>query len=149
MFHLITLILITPQSQLTEKLEEENKTSTRSAEANQIREKVADNKRDILRRLQSLGVEATEEQLYEKTVDSAAEFQAAQKEVQSKDDLQAYETYERVWNTVLGLECVEFISGSTRFNATFHGADFMDMLPAPISIIASRRRMERQGLASS
>ena len=103
MFHLITLILITPQSQLTERLEEENKTSTRSAEANQIREKVADNKRDILRRLQSLGVEATEEQLYEKTVDSAAEFQAAQKEVQSKDDLQAYETYERVWNTVLGL----------------------------------------------
>eukprot|EP01041_Mallomonas_annulata_P009657 gene9657-20083_t len=106
----------------------------------QRREDFLDTKKDLVRKLQSLGVNTNEDDLYKEEDTSTKFFLESQEEVQNRNDVQAYETYERLWKVILGLNTAEIIMGRTRVSFSFQGADFMDVFPEVPSIVDVKER---------
>ena len=100
------------------------------------RDSFLDSKRDLVKKLERMGIVTDDEALHAKENESSLQFKQSQEEVQSRNDLQAYETYERVWNLVLGLNAADVIVGNTRITCSTQGADFMDIIPEVPSIIS-------------
>ena len=124
----------------TAKLNRQNSLSP----TEQKRKKFQDAKRDLIARLSKLGTHVDESELVEDVADSVTEFLETQRQLQAKNDMQAYETYEKVWSVVLGVESIEILTGATRIAVIIQGLDLMDLLPQPSSIATAREKLTRK-----
>ena len=109
----------------------------------QRRDSFQDSKQALMQKLERLGISADEEALYGEEDSSPGHFLETQREQQLRNDLQAFETYERLWHLVLGVNSIDVAIGTTRITSSCQGVDFMDFFPEPTSILTVKEKLVR------
>ena len=96
-------------------------------------------KSNLFEKFRRLGITGSAEDFFDMKEEKEDEndplnFQKLTDELVNRQDIQAYTAYERCYKVILGVNSIDILSGSIRFNIAFEGCEIMDLLPEPISI---------------
>lgn len=118
-----------------DKREEERLRLLRLSEKERKQELFNKSKQEMLERLVKLGVETNERDIYDDNSKTPKDYAHDVRDDQFKNDINLYETLERVRKCVEGIHSCDIILGKCRVGLSFQGFDVMDLFPQPPSII--------------